>query len=719
MEKKFDISKIDLGLTEKAKAIMNMFDDKIFIIEKYCETEKAYDDFIQTIFSTVKEGFEHKEFREHPVKYKFRNDSEEEVKWLQLRHFLINIMFWRPMVLIDPTRLDDHLIIDKTQMIHLNKGFIKNYMDVFYIEPFSRYIPNWRMNEIMCDTKFWLSRISAKFNIVMGLSCNLEVFNEIAERNPELNELMNFKLDEGMQPKEMEIMLKKKTKELTDLIVNDDVFNIMKPLLATGSIKNRQFFEAVSCVGTKPDIEGRTMAKPINTNYMRGGGFRTVKDLYKNSISGKKAAIMNHEYMGKSGHFAMLVSIATSHIRLSKTVEDCGTCNPITIEIKSIDHLKKLNGRRYKFHGQKDYNIINSRNDKFLIGQTVLMRSPITCAAKDGICKECYGELFYTNEACEAVGIFSATEVMNPIMQGVLSAKHHQETSSDMIEFQEDFYRFLDLFSTQILLKSDYDNDVDLSKYTLVLFKDDIKSSDDSEELDLGQGNTDEDDSFSDYVSDDDEDSMETHLPYSTKEFEIWGNMNVKTKEATEVYRFNDVTMKDLFMHKDMLAKMNVAQGPRGRFYYIAMDKLNPEEFIFMIDVKNNELTKPLKEIQALLNNKAHEGCDSYEDMAQKMIDLLIESNISAMALHGEVILRELIRSRRNVLSRPRFDRVVVRDDYTILTISSALTKNPSVTTSIATPYLKKQLTALPMTFEKRGRSVLDPLFRKTLAPED
>ena len=87
----FDISKISDEPTEKAVAIMEMLDENMFIIEKYKGFE--YEDFIETLLHSMLEGFEHKEFRDHPVMYKFKDDPNEKVKWLPFRHFIINTMF--------------------------------------------------------------------------------------------------------------------------------------------------------------------------------------------------------------------------------------------------------------------------------------------------------------------------------------------------------------------------------------------------------------------------------------------------------------------------------------------------------------------------------------------------------------------------------------------------------------------------------------------------
>ena len=134
-----------------------------------------------------------------------------------------------------------------------------------------------------------------------------------------------------------------------------------------------------------------------------------------------------------------------------------------------------------------------------------------------------------------------------------------------------------------------------------------------------------------------------------------------------------------------------------------------------MVDVYNNELTKPMKSIQKVLNNSAHEGCSTYEEVVNKMLDLMIASKLDAMSVHAEMIIRQLVRRKTNILRRPDFNRIIMSQDYQLLTINTALKENPAVCTSLSTPYLKDQLVTITDTFRKEAKSVFDDLYRPNL----
>ena len=371
-----------------------------------------------------------------------------------------------------------------------------------------------------------------------------------------------------------------------------------------------------------------------------------------------------------------------------------------------------------------EYKTVNSLTDKFLIGQQIWIRSPITCCAHDGVCKECYGDLYYTNNDLNSAGAYSATIIMNPVMQGLLSAKHHQSTSSNMITFQEEFDDFFTISATDIILNNTID---DVESYSLVIMRDDFCSSED--------GDDDDSDSLSQVSStrgrhskknsqqyddgDSEDDSMNLVLSYYTTRFFVVKNLHNKKKQ--EWIEFYDKDKKELFMHDDFVNSLVYRKDDDGKeYFFINLEDLDLEKFIFMVDVENNELTKPMKAIEKLINNKNHEGCSTYEEMCQKMLDLIIQSGLESTSVHGEMIIRNLIREKGgNGLNRPDFSRLIMSQDYEILTVKTALKRNPSITTSLSTPYLKYQLINMNETFDKTDLSDLDPLFRKTLTVEE
>lgn len=733
-------SEINEELTDDAKHIMNTLKSKTCFISEYPNVQ-AYDKAIHTFSDSMLHGFEHKEFRDQAIQYKFnKDDPDEEVKFMSFRNFIINLIMWRPQFCLDRANMDDHLILDDITLSKISPSVIKRYFDHQYIEKYNRYIPdmpylgldeiNGTLSEILGETNFLIRTTTSKFSNFFGLSADIETFMQMAKENPKIDELMHLRLDESQQPAEMEQVLDNSMDTFVKE-VKKTKFNKMTPLLASESGLNmKQVRDMTINCGLKPDIDGRTFPIPINTNFLAEGGLVTLIQYYLDAVIGRKAAIINNEYMGKTGHMLIMVAINSSDIKLSKTCMDCGSVNPIPIAIPDKKHLQKLDGRRYRFRGERNYHVLHAETDENLIGETLEFRSPITCSCKDGVCRECYGDLYYANVDLESAGAFSAIIVMNPVVQGILSAKHHQTTNTAIIKFNPEFDDYFSLYSTEVTLAGSPDTDT--SDLSIVIYREDFYSADeDEEEIEMRFNSkrkkkkraTNKNNDNMDIIpnvedgSDDDEDP-ERSMKYFVKKFYVVKNLHAKNVEP-EFIPMQDIDEKDLFMHTTFVDQMYTDKNDKGQFIYIDFEDISLDDAIFTVDVENNEVTRPMKSIQRLLNSNNHENCSSIPDITNKMIDLMIASKLSASAVHGEMIIRNLIRDVKNPLRRPDFNKIIMTQDYNIFTINTALKRNPAITTSISTPYLKYQLVNLPDTFEKTGQSVFDEFYKAVLNPDE
>ena len=744
IEDDFDIDKIDESLTDKAKEIMNTLDNKVFVIDDIIEEGKRlgdelgdpeyYKEFYQRFYNTLifqmLHGFEHKEFREHTVNFKFRADKKAPMYTMEFRHFIINVAFWYPIITIEPEKLCEEHIVTKPMMRRLSTSFIAGYMNKHYAKPYAKIIDYRTRSETFADTNFLLTQIPLKFNDFIGLSISIEELRDMAKRMPDFKEGLYVRIDCTKQPAEQEAQKHAFDKAQIERIENDEQLTTLRAMVGPRATKNAQLAEFVSIIGNKPNEDGKTIANPINNNYVTGN-LASIPKYYINNISGRKAAVTNHEFMGSAGHVLILTALLTTEAKLSKTVTDCNTVNPIPIWITSEEHLKKLDGRRYRFNAQDDYKIIDYEKDKDLIGTQVWIRSPITCAAPDGICRECYGEMYYTNKDLYSVGAFASFIQLNPLVQGLLSAKHFQGTSSKMIDFGEEFEKYFIVATTDIILNPDLE---DMEQYSIIILEEDMSSSDYGDEYDDIQkeskfGNAkkkkkkkadyEEDEEEYDMMTDDE---SEYRLNYYTPKFYVAKNLHSKKPEMIEITEFIDPNTKELYMHDDLLMRMGSGQGDilDGKpYFYLNFEDISLEEFIFMVDVTNNELTVPMKKMQSLIHNQNHAGASTYEEMAQMMLDLTIESGFDATSVHGEIILRQLVRRAMNQQKRPMFDRIVMSDDYVVLSVLTALKQNPSFSVSMSASYLKYQLIQLTSTFDKQDTSDLDWWYRRRIIVDE
>lgn len=657
---------------EYVKGIIDHISNSIIVLEEVSRDKKLYQKTIERYYDFIKEGFEYKELRTCPVYFRFFDGGY--IHTLELRHFLTNLMFWEPMIRMGVyDKIDESYIVDCTQ---LSNGLIKSYIDDKIIIPFRKEIGNPKLNKVVHDMIYNLGRISTDFNMLLGLSMNAETFIDMAKKNPRFNEIIRTKIDDGMQPNEIEHHLEKLTNEQMNILMEEE--NMLQPILKAGTgIKAGQFKEFAVNGGLKPDLDGNTIPIPVNSNFIVGG-LNNIVNYFIDATGGRKSIIMNKTVMGRSGHFARMVMLLASTIKLSKEVDDCGTLHAARINVSSKKHLSRLRGRYYRKPVNREYKILTGKETD-LIGQDILIRTPVTCASKD-ICKVCYGELYYTNKDIQSVGGFAGAKITEPVSQSILSSKHLLTTQSEVIEFSPEFYNYLTINANEIMINSSND-DIDLSQYTLVLMKENIQSI---EEFDNSE--------FNSFV-------------------ETFHVKNKKTGEMIEVF---ELQKKELYIAPEMKDLMTKPKGVK-EYLEIDLGKVGDDDRIFVVEVSNNELTKPLYNIMYLLNNKKRReesGVTTIDQMIQRMLDLLIESKIESDSVHGELLIRPLIRSSKNVLETPNFRKYSAIREYDILTVEGALQRHPSVLISLSFQDIGRQLVN-PLTYKKHDGSFLDPFFQE------
>jgi len=652
--------------------IINLFSNNVISIEDMTETREIYNGSIEKYYDFIKQGFEHVELRECPVHFRFFDKEDQMIHTLQLRHFVTNLMFWEPIVRMGVYDvIDESYIVDCTK---LSNRLIKNYIDEKIIIPFKTEVENVKLNKVIHDMIHNLGRISTDFNILLGLSMNVETFIDVANKNARFNEIIRTTIDDSMQPNEIESYLDKLTKEQMGILMVDD--NMLKPILKSGTgIKAGQFKEFAVNAGLKPDIDGNTIPIAVNSNFIVGG-LNNITNYYIDSLGGRKSIIMNKTVMGRSGHFARMVMLLSSTVRMRKDEKDCGTVHSSKINVRTEEHLYRLKGRYYRLMHDRQYRLLKG-TERHLIGRDILIRTPAKCASKE-ICKTCYGHLYYTNRDLESIGGFAGAKITEPLSQSILSSKHLLTTQSEKIEFNEEFYSFFKLNANEIMINGDNEN---IERYSIVLIRENIQTIDEFDEAE-----------FNSYVD----------------------TFHIKDKKTGDLIEIQEKHIKELYIAPDVKELMVRPKGNK-EILEIDLSKVGDDDRIFVVEISNNELTKPLYNIMYLLNNKKRReeaGVFTIDEMIQRMLDLLIESKIDADSVHGELLIRPLIRNSNNVLKIPDFKRYNASREYEVLTVEGALQRHPSVLISLSFQDIGRQLTN-PLTFKKRETSFIDPFFQE------
>ena len=381
---------------------------------------------------------------------------------------------------------------------------------------------------------------------------------------------------------------------------------------ANQGIKHKQLREFVVAQGCKPTLQGETIPEPIeNSTLLRG--LDRPSYLYIDATGSRKSLVMNKKVMGRAGYFGKLCLLLARTLSMSTEVSDCGSTHLVSYDIKSKAYLNKLNGKYYKENeDDPDLKILDANKDLHLIGKKIYVRSAVTCTLGDMVCPKCVGATAVTNfDIADGVSAFESEEVTKVINQSVLSAKHLLTTDSEVITFNPEFDYFFTMMGGEINpIVNDNKVVENIEDYAIYIPDEEIMHSDDYDSNSL----------YNTFV----------------KKFYV-KNMNDENEEPILMAPKEE---KDIYITDTAMELRKKGKG------YIYFKDVDDDVKLFEMIIMNKELTKPLYDLMDLLNKEKGDEHVTIDEISQKFLDLLIESNIKANVIAAELIINRLVRSR-------------------------------------------------------------------------
>lgn len=651
----------------------------LYIIDDILVDDDTYNNMRSCILNLVRGSFTIRACREYPIKFKFNKKDKEEYQ-LELRDFLINLILFEPFI-----ELYGLNVLDKSYIFDCKTGIpnIENYINNKIILTLKDYqVKNTYLNIRISNVIYNLRMISVDFSQILGLNFNIFTFADMYSSNTEIRDIMETKFDESLQPYEIEAQLKElQNREMQ--IYKDLPDNELGAILrsATG-VKPKQFTEFTIAGGLKPTIDGYTIPEVIQNSILIGGLDRPSY-FYIDAGGANKSLIMNKRVMGSAGYFGKLVSLLTRTLSMDTEISDCGNPHLIEIELKTNTHLKRCDGKYFKVNKDDiDYSVLNYEKHKHLVGKKIYIRSAITCGLGNHVCAKCIGIQALTNaDIANGVSTFYSEEVTKVVEQNILSTKHLLETFSEIIKFNDNFYKFFTLIGGEIMpVLQVEDEDKDIDDYAIYINPEDINKVDEYEDDSL----------FNNFLPD--------------AKFVI-RNINNPKEEDIPI----ELEDKELFISKDVMKDIYKNNG------YIYFSELNEDMKLFEINIQNKELTKPLYDLMDLINKKKDNDNETIDSMLQQFLDLMVTAKISASIVAGEVIINRLIKDVNDPYVRPDFSQEIM-PKYQIKTVKNALTKNKSPLIGLSSENLKKQLLDDELYTTRYEESYVDPLFKETIS---
>jgi len=166
------------------------------------------------------------------------------------------------------------------------------------------------------------------------------------------------------------------------------------------------------------DHKDRPIPIPILSSFSEG---LDPVQYWAGAYGSRKGAVSTKFATPKSGFLGKQLAMAAH--RLLVTEKDCGTQNGIPVDGADPDNEGALLARPHGEHNAGA--VITPKMLKGMKG-TILVRSPMTCQARHGVCQRCAGirERGDFPPIGDNIGIAAAQAIAEPIGQGQLSVKH-------------------------------------------------------------------------------------------------------------------------------------------------------------------------------------------------------------------------------------------------------------------------------------------------------
>lgn len=192
----------------------------------------------------------------------------------------------------------------------------------------------------------------------------------------------------------------------------------------TGSKGSKsQVMQIITSPTVVADPKNRMIPLLIHKSYTEG---LSPSDYWISSYGTRKGTVGAKLSVAPAG--ALSKELIGNVLDVVVSMRDCGTKRGVTRDIEDAQNIiNRVEVGTNKFIDANYYEMLKKRGVK-----QVIVRSPATCEARDGVCQYCYGynEKLKFPDIGENVGVVSAHALAEPFIQLGLSAKHTAGTAS-------------------------------------------------------------------------------------------------------------------------------------------------------------------------------------------------------------------------------------------------------------------------------------------------
>lgn len=184
---------------------------------------------------------------------------------------------------------------------------------------------------------------------------------------------------------------------------------------------------SINSFGEINDVIGNSHSEGMTQTQFFNGSSQAIQALYA-----KSAETSIPGYLGRK------LGTITERIKLS-SIPDCGTNIYFELKVRDAKMLKSLAGKYYRTMLGIEMQLDDNSD---VVGDTIKLRSPLYCKAKDGICKRCYNARYIERmnlNPGDNIGLLASTGLTGSLVNLTLK-KSHSGISLDKenIDFREE-----------------------------------------------------------------------------------------------------------------------------------------------------------------------------------------------------------------------------------------------------------------------------------------
>lgn len=680
--------------------------------------EETIDDYVKDLKDVFLDYIEVPRVQNTKIKFVFENNM---IVILPLSYALINIIVWQFVIKTGQRIKPYHVFFNKDG---ITNGYIKKYIDNFAIIPTrercgkdNNIMNIHNLNRIIYDTLRNLKFVDG-FAWFFNNSINNEDFILMYNNCPGFKEIMDRHKNHyysQFPPEQMNAEALKDMNRLIDYIVNAKQYIgrdhcLSDAFRAKEGVKPKQAREMYINIGVKPNGEGGIFPYVVDTNYISGGANNVAFHILESLIA-RIAQILSKKNTARSGQFSRIMILNCSRTKkytkpYTNTIDpyfDCGTRNFLKYKVTDEVALKKIADRYYRnnpkgmeYRTSDVYNIVKKNSD--LIGKEIYLRSPIKCKSAAmglGICRKCMGELYNIIPAVN-IGIYSVTNLTEPLTQMMLSAKHLLEAKINEVTFdttglpKEQIERLITLDGGTIYINPEFREG---KKWKFIIREGDIQ-----EEI------------FASVENDENDDDVDTSFEDVIKYVNVFYLKNDSTGEEYPIRSSNldNFQLSDWLLEYLKLKNINTVDED----IVIPVNNIIGSDYpLFDLNnIHNDDMSERLESVIKVINLKAN--TDNYtaetflETLSNKLNDIGLDS---IMSVHLEVIIMNQIRSINNIIEVPDWS-IPDNQNYKILTLKKAVSTHPSISISLQSEDIARMLYS-PLSFKKHEPSGYDLLY--------